>query len=165
MPIAGYDRDPDAVRITKQNAERAGLGGKVQVTQGELAEARKCGANDTSGLCIANPPYGERLGEQKEIEPLYTRLGTTLKTHFGDWKAAVLTGNPKLAGALHLRPHRSYSLYNGPIKCRLLCFSIDSGAPAPPQAQKVETAQQAQPTAPPNSSSGSEMLANSSGNK
>jgi 23S rRNA (guanine2445-N2)-methyltransferase / 23S rRNA (guanine2069-N7)-methyltransferase len=158
--ITGYDRDPDAVRMTKQNAERAGLGGKVQATQGELADARKCGAGDTSGLFIANPPYGERLGEQQEIEPLYTRLGTTLKTHFGDWKAAVLTGNPKLAGALHLRPHRSYSLYNGPIKCRLLCFSIGSAAPAPPQTQKVETAPQAHPSAPAGSSTGIEMLAN-----
>ena len=158
-PIAGYDRNPEAVRIAKLNADRAGLGGKLQMTQGELSDVRKC-EGDYPGLFVANPPYGERLGEQKEIEPLYARLGTTLKSHFGNWKAAVFTGNPKLAGALRLRPHRSYSLYNGPIKCRLLCFSIAAAASTPPSTkQPTEPAEKAKP-ASTRSHAGSEMLAN-----
>ena len=159
-PISGFDIDADAVRIARANVERAGLGGKVRIDRGDAAAAtpsRKAGG--LAGLVVANPPYGERLGEQRDIEPLYARLGGTLKTHFGDWRAAVFTGNPKLAGALRLRPHRSYSLYNGPIKCRLLCFSIaptDSPQPRTDDAKAVDEGRQESSPAP----AGSEMLAN-----
>ena len=158
-PIVGCDRDPEAVRIAKLNAERAGLGSRVRFAQDELGDARQGDDGGTSGLVVANPPYGERLGEQREIEPLYARLGAALKSHFGDWKAAVFTGNPKLAGALRLRPHRSYSLYNGPIKCRLLCFSIAPNASAPPTPeQPTEPTESTRPVSA--GSAGSEMLAN-----
>ena len=126
--IIGCDLDPDVVRLARANVERAGLSGKVRIERVELADVRQPPNACSPGLLVANPPYGERLGEQKEIEPLYARLGSTLKAHFAGWRAAVFTGNPKLAGALRLRPHRSYSLYNGPIRCRLLCFSIGPAA-------------------------------------
>jgi len=162
--IVGCDVEADAVRIARANVERAGLGGRVHVEEGELATARPpARASDRPGLLVANPPYGERLGEEgEEIEFLYRRLGATLKAHFGDWNAAVFTGNPKLAGALRLRPYRSYSLYNGPIKCRLLCFSI---SPASPPTQHRERDQEGDvrevpPDSLPLSNAGSEMLAN-----
>ena len=159
--IAGYDVDPDAVRNARANVKRAGLEGKVQIEQGELAATKPPGRpGGTPGLLVANPPYGERLGEQRDIEPLYARLGNTLKAHFGDWRAAVFTGNPKLAGTLRLRPHRSYSLYNGPIKCRLLCFSIAPTSSTPLEVQQGTAATEATPASSPGSSSGSEMLAN-----
>ena len=159
--IAGFDVDPEAVRIARANVSRAGLEGRVQINQSELAAARPpSGTGEVPGLLVANPPYGERLGEQREIEPLYTRLGSVLKSHFGDWKAAVFTGNPKLAGALRLRPFRSYSLYNGPIKCRLLCFSIAPTAPVERQEDGPQDAHETRTASPPDSSAGSEMLAN-----
>ena len=133
-PITGCDLDQDAVRIARANVERAGLSGRVRIERVELADVRPPPNGRSPGLLVANPPYGERLGEQKEIEPLYARLGSTLKTHFAGWRAAVFTGNPKLAGALRLRPHRSYSLYNGPIRCRLLCFSIAPAVSTQPHA-------------------------------
>ena len=127
-PITGFDVDRAAVRLARNNAQKAGFGGRVQIVEGELADVSppEHGKPD-AGLVVANPPYGERLGIEQEIEPLYGRLGKLLKNRFGGWSAAMFTGNPKLAGALRLRPRRSYSLFNGPLKCRLLCFEIDRG--------------------------------------
>ncbi len=160
-PLLGCDIDPDAVRLAQANVDRAGLGGMVKIEQCELANATpEKSSSDGAGLLVANPPYGERLGEQKTIEPLYARLGSTLKAHFGDWQAAVFTGNPKLAGALRLRPHRSYSLYNGPIKCRLLCFSIGPTAPAHDGGHRVDSEPGVQTKASSTSNTGCEMLAN-----
>ena len=126
-PVTGFDVDPAAVRTARSNAQEALLGGRVQIVAGELAEVRppQYGKPD-GGLVVVNQPYGERVGEEREIEPLYGRLGKHLKAYFCDWNAAVFTGNPKLAGSLRLRPRRSYTLFNGPLKCRLLCYNIGS---------------------------------------
>lgn len=122
MPlILGFDVDPNAIRIAKKNVDCAALRAKVQIEQRELTAVRPL---KSAGLVVVNPPYGERLGEQRKLEQLYARLGISLKKYFVGWQAAMFTGNPKLAGELRLRPRRSYSFYNGPIKCRLLCFNI-----------------------------------------
>jgi 23S rRNA (guanine2445-N2)-methyltransferase / 23S rRNA (guanine2069-N7)-methyltransferase len=73
---------------------------------------------------IANPPYGERLGDRQELAGLYTELGEALRRDYPGWQAAVFTGNPDLAGRLGLRPWRSHRLDNGPIPCQLLRFEI-----------------------------------------
>jgi 23S rRNA (guanine2445-N2)-methyltransferase / 23S rRNA (guanine2069-N7)-methyltransferase len=71
-----------------------------------------------------NPPYGERLGDLRELAPLYAQLGDALKVHFNGWVAAVLTGNPPLGLELGLKAKRTHTLFNGPIECRLLRFDV-----------------------------------------
>jgi len=73
-----------------------------------------------------NPPYGERLGEQRELAQLYARLGETLRTRFAGWHAAVLTGNPPLGLELGIKAKRTHTLFNGPLECRLLRFEIEA---------------------------------------
>jgi len=78
------------------------------------------------GLVAVNPPYGERLGEQRELAQLYARLGETLRTRFAGWHAAVLTGNPPLGLELGIKAKRTHTLFNGPLECRLLRFEIEA---------------------------------------
>ncbi len=126
LPLVwGCDADPGAVQAARANAARAGLAEKVRIEQGEFALARPQGK---PGLLVCNPPYGERLGEERELARLYLQLGQLLKERFGGWQAAVLAGNPALR--IPLRPRRSYTLYNGALRCRLLVFGLDAG-PAP----------------------------------
>lgn len=119
-PIVAYDHDAAAIRLALANLQRAGLNGRVHVERRELTDARPPSRVDT-GLVAVNPPYGERVGEQHELLPLYARLGDTLRRHFPGWRAMVLNG----AGCeLGLRPERTWQLYNGPIRCRLERFEI-----------------------------------------
>jgi 23S rRNA (guanine2445-N2)-methyltransferase / 23S rRNA (guanine2069-N7)-methyltransferase len=163
-PVVGFDLDPAAVRIARANVDRAGLTGKIQIEQCDMSAVRP--PEGSPGLLAVNPPYGERLGEQRKLEHLYAGLGRTVKEHFADWQAAVFTGNPKLASALRLRPRRSFSFYNGPIKCRLLCFNIAPAASRKDlETEAGETALGAakrgvQTETSSNPSSGPEMLAN-----
>jgi 23S rRNA (guanine2445-N2)-methyltransferase / 23S rRNA (guanine2069-N7)-methyltransferase len=121
-PIVGYDIDRLAVRIALGNIERAGLRGLVHVEKKALGEARP---RRPRGLVVANPPYGERLGDQESLVPLYRELGDTLKAHFRGWRATVFTGNPELAFKLGLRAERYYTLYNGALECRLFNFAVE----------------------------------------
>jgi 23S rRNA (guanine2445-N2)-methyltransferase / 23S rRNA (guanine2069-N7)-methyltransferase len=120
--ICGYDLDRHAVHAALGNIERAGLRGIVHVEKKPVTEVMPRGLR---GLLVANPPYGERLGDVKTLSALYAELGETLKTHFKGWSAAVFTGNPDLAFRLGIRASRFYTLYNGAIECKLFKFEVD----------------------------------------
>lgn len=122
--IIGFDQDEQAVAASASHLRRAGLADRVHVEQREIGQARPPAASST-GLVATNPPYGERLGENHELVPLYLRLGQTLKSHFGGWRAIVLNG----AGCqIGLKPDKSWQLYNGAIECRLERFEVAADA-------------------------------------
>ncbi len=119
--IAGSDRDGRAVEIARASARAAGVGEIVRFDQRPLAQARALAA---TGLCVVNPPYGERLGEAEALKPLYAELGVVLREHFAGWHVGVFTGNPALGRELKLEARRTHRLYNGPIEARLLRFEV-----------------------------------------
>ena len=122
--IVGYDHDSDAIKIAFENLERAEMRGKIHVEKRELAVfAPK--VTVAPGLVVTNPPYGERLGDEATLAPLYTQLGDQLKANFIGWKAAVFTGNPPLGKVMGLRAAKYYALFNGSIACQLLLFDVD----------------------------------------
>jgi len=121
-PIRGYDRDPLAIEFARENLRCAGLQDRVTVTVRSLAEATP--ETGTPGLVVANPPYGERLGTDSDLEALYAELGGALKRCFSGWRAAVFTGNPDLAHCMRLGADKKNTLYNGAIPCKLLHYGI-----------------------------------------
>ncbi|MEI2741288.1 MAG: bifunctional 23S rRNA (guanine(2069)-N(7))-methyltransferase RlmK/23S rRNA (guanine(2445)-N(2))-methyltransferase RlmL [Candidatus Competibacter sp.] len=123
--IVASDRDPQAVKATAINAGRAGMAERIRIERRELAAAAP--PDGTPGLLIANPPYGERLGEQDEWSSLYTQLGELLKNRFAGWRAAVFTGAPELGKRMGLRAEKTHVFHNGPLECRLLRFRVEPG--------------------------------------
>jgi 23S rRNA (guanine2445-N2)-methyltransferase / 23S rRNA (guanine2069-N7)-methyltransferase len=163
-PIVGYDLDRDAVRNALGNIERAGLRGRVHVERKAVGEVRP---RHEMGLVVVNPPYGERLGDAKTLEPLYRELGETLKAHFRGWNASVFTGNPELAFKVGLRATKQYALYNGALECKLFNFEIaeerffiphEGGPPTEAQRKVRELFRKAR--AVDLASGGAEMFAN-----
>jgi 23S rRNA (guanine2445-N2)-methyltransferase / 23S rRNA (guanine2069-N7)-methyltransferase len=121
--IAGYDQDPHAVTIAFENIERAGFAGLIHVEKRNVSMFAPL-EKWPVGLVVTNPPYGERLGEEEELKPLYTLLGERLKAHFVNWQAAVFTGNPELGKEMGIRAHRFYALFNGALPCKLFLFEV-----------------------------------------
>lgn len=122
--LCGYDRDPAAIRAARINADQAGFGGRLRFQHCDLEKMPALAATG-SGLMVVNPPYGERLGEKKDLAPLYALLGRRLRSDFVGWQAAVLTANTELAREMAIRPIRQTTLFNGPLECRLLIFDIE----------------------------------------
>lgn len=122
-PIRGYDHDSQALGAALANVERAGLTGHVHIERRALGDCRpERGAQP--GLVIANPPYGERLGQDSDLPDLYRSLGECLRRSYTGWRAAVFTGNSELGKLMGLRAHKLHTLYNGAIECRLLHFEV-----------------------------------------
>jgi 23S rRNA (guanine2445-N2)-methyltransferase / 23S rRNA (guanine2069-N7)-methyltransferase len=162
--IAGYDLDREAIHIALGNIERAGMRGKVHVERKALAEVRP---RHERGLLVVNPPYGERLGDEESLQPLYRELGDTLKAHFRGWNAGVFTGNPELAFKLGLRAGKQYALYNGALECKLFNFEVaeerffvphEGGPPTEAQRKQRELFRKAR--AVDLATGGAEMIAN-----
>ncbi len=124
--IRGFDRDPLVLRDAEENALRAGLAGQVEFRRCELASLPA--APSPAGLVAVNPPYGERIGEFEQLRSLYATLGERLRSGYGGWQAAVLTGNPPLGRELGIRARRTHRMMNGPIECRLLRLTVDAAA-------------------------------------
>ena len=139
----GTDSDPRAIDKAQENADRAGVTAFTRWAAQALDPEWVC-ATQPQGLVVCNPPYGERLGEEEELLPLYTQLGTVLQRGFANWQAAVLTTSPRLAKAIGLRSHKHYRFYNGPLACHLYCIELtvnnrlQSEAPPKPFSESAQ---------------------------
>jgi 23S rRNA (guanine2445-N2)-methyltransferase / 23S rRNA (guanine2069-N7)-methyltransferase len=131
--IVGSDIDSDAIRMTIDNAARAGVSDWLHVEKRGIAEVTR--PQSESGLVVTNPPYGERIGAESGLPELYSALGLLLRQEFTGWQAAVLTGNPPLARNLGIYAKRTHRFYNGTIECRLLRFELNAASAQRPAAE------------------------------
>jgi putative N6-adenine-specific DNA methylase len=119
--VAGSDERGDAISFARDNAKAAGIGHLVRFEKRRLQDLRPDGQ---AGVIMCNPPYGERIGEEKELRSLYELLGKVLKENCRGWSAFVFTGNPRLADCIDLRPVQRWPFYNGKIPCHLLKYQL-----------------------------------------
>ncbi|HTH94388.1 MAG TPA: THUMP domain-containing protein [Rhodocyclaceae bacterium] len=125
LPIWGSDIDQAIVERAEQNLAYAGVDDLVTVTQCDMLERT---APATTGILVANLPYGERLGEADELAAFYPKLGNVLKQQFPGWSCWLLTADERLPKLIGLKPSRKVPLFNGPIECRLYRFDIVAGS-------------------------------------
>jgi len=110
MHFFGSDRDAGAIRMSRANAERAGVS-DFTVFQNH-AVSNNTPPPGPPGLVIVNPPYGTRIGDKKPLVALYSSLGKTLLTRFSGWRVGLITTDTSLAKATGLPfapPGRSVS--------------------------------------------------------
>ena len=123
LPIFGYDNISANVDLSKQNSRRILIHNHVRFKKGELSDFQP----DQPGLIMMNPPYGQRLGKENELDALYQLMGNVLKTNCQDSDAYILIGNLELSKHIGLRTENKIPLKNGKIDCRLLHFPIRHG--------------------------------------
>lgn len=123
--IVGYDEDFRVVKIAIGNVEKAGLRQLIHIEKRELSA---CDPISPKGVLVMNPPYGERIGTEEGLIPLYVQIGDTMKKRFKGWNGYVFTGNPLLAKSIGLKASRRHVLFNGAIECRLLKYEMYEGS-------------------------------------
>lgn len=128
--IVGFDMNPDAITMAFENLSRAGFPGMVHFEKRPFEQFElPPGAQETGGLVLTNPPYGERIGEIESLRPLYKSLGQILSKKAVGFDVAVFTGNPDLGKEMGLLAKRSHNFYNGSIECKLLRFVMTGKEP------------------------------------
>jgi len=112
-PMAGTDIDAKSVEMARRHASAAGVAGDIEfrVMPFERLESER-----EHGCLIANPPYGERLGEERQIEGLYRSMNEVFG-RLPTWSMYVLTGYSGFERLVGRRPDRKRKLYNGRIEC------------------------------------------------
>ena len=83
------------------------------------------------GCIITNPPYGERMGDDAEIEQLYQTFPLVLR-RLPTWSHYILSARPDLEALVGQRADRRRKLYNGPLECTYYQFH----GPRPPRRRR-----------------------------
>ena len=122
LRLEGRDISRQSLRAARQVLQQAGLAGRVTLRQQALNE--QTGHERETGLVVTNPPYGERLGAEAELDALYQQLGQLLKTHFVGWKAGVFTCRADKVPLIGMRPVRQHAFRNGALECVLTRYDI-----------------------------------------
>ncbi|HGC7764848.1 TPA: class I SAM-dependent RNA methyltransferase [Streptococcus agalactiae] len=115
LDISGFDLDGRMVEIARKNAEEAGLGDVIKLKQMRLQDLK---TDKINGVIISNPPYGERLLDDKAVDILYNEMGHTfapLKT----WSKFILTSDEGFEKKYGSQADKKRKLYNGTLKVDL----------------------------------------------
>ena len=153
--LFGSDVAHRMVDFARRNAERAGVGPYIEWRGGDALERMPPGTEP--GVLVLNPPYGERIGvlgatrsarqsvqlrrgpdeppdaSDGDDEAFFERLAAHWKRHYAGWTAWVLTPDTALPSKMRLKATRRVPLFNGPIECRLLKFSMVQGSAREPR--------------------------------
>ena len=123
--IQGYDLDPEMVEIARINAKKAGVDHMIHFQARDIADLSH---RKKYGFIITNPPYGERIGEQKELASLYRTIGARYK-ELDSWSMYLITAYEQAEKYIGLKATKNRKIYNGMIKTYFYQFM----GPKPPK--------------------------------
>lgn len=129
MPeLYGTDIDASAIKLARENAEKAGVDDCITFTVQSSTEMK---LPTDYGFVITNPPYGERIGELEEVEDLYRNLGGIMKQN-PTWSTYLITSMEYFEKLFGGKADKKRKLFNGRIKIDYYQYE----APRPPRDWK-----------------------------
>lgn len=111
--ILASDINGRILKTARDNAEKAGVAEYIAFQRMDMKEFRN---KKRYGFIITNPPYGERIGNAKEVENLYEDMGRTFQ-ELKDWSYFVITSYEDFEKCFGEKSDKNRKLYNGRIKC------------------------------------------------
>jgi putative N6-adenine-specific DNA methylase len=112
--IWGGDIDPEAVALSRHNAQLAGVDECIRF---EVSDAGKFHRDSEYGQLVTNPPYGERLLDRQQAEALYASFGAACREMPPKWRIIVLSSHTEFERSFGKTADKKRKLYNGMIKC------------------------------------------------
>lgn len=132
--IYGSDASFYAIQQATKNVKSAGVQRDVELKQIRLEEIKSpyslpCGEGkgEVSPLVMLNPPYGERLASNKDMELLYGKIGTALKHQFAGSTAWIISSNEAAMKCIGLKPSKKLHLLNGELDCQFNRYDLFAG--------------------------------------
>ncbi len=117
--IIACDIDKRAISLARASIASIGLEEYVHFQVGDM---RNISSRYEGGIIFANPPYGERLGDKKELRPLYEDFGKVYRfLKEKDWSAHVITGYENFEKDFG-RADKERKVYNAKLLCRVYSY-------------------------------------------
>ena len=143
LEIYGFDINPAAQKAAVENAEEAGVDDCITFSVGDatrLGSERKLGMEDFAGreggVVVTNPPYGERIGDQKSIDRIYASF-LEFFTENPTWSLFMVTSDKTAELKSFGRPaDRRRKLFNGRLE---VCYYQFHGQ-RPPKKEETPIA-------------------------
>ncbi|MBQ9513298.1 MAG: class I SAM-dependent RNA methyltransferase [Lachnospiraceae bacterium] len=110
--IQGYDIDKDLIEVAKKNALDAGVAHLIHF---QARDVKDLSHRKPYGFIVTNPPYGERIGEEKALGELYRTLGERWQA-LEDWSLYVITAFMDAERYIGKKAAKNRKIYNGMIK-------------------------------------------------
>ncbi len=125
--LLGGEISKNVARKAVANVLEANLRNVIQIENVPFEELQ-VPENEPYGTLILNPPYGERMDKDEDIDALYKSIGDTFKKNWAGYQAWVITSNMEAAKAIHLTPKPKIKLYNGSLECRFMRYELYQGS-------------------------------------
>ena len=127
--IYGSDASFYAIQQATKNVKSAGVQRDVELKQIRMEELRLPSpiTDNRSPLVMINPPYGERLASNKDMEDLYGKIGTALKHQFTGATAWIISSNAAAMKCVGLKPSKKLHLLNGELDCQFNRYDLFAG--------------------------------------
>lgn len=130
--IYGSDAGFYAVQAAIKNIRSAGVQRYVDIKQIRIEELKgeklkEEGFDSNGALVIINPPYGERLAQDKDVLRLYSDMGKALKFQFTGATAWVISSNEEALKCIGLKPSKKIHLLNGELDCLYNQYELFQG--------------------------------------
>ncbi|AAP99111.1 MULTISPECIES: THUMP domain-containing class I SAM-dependent RNA methyltransferase [Prochlorococcus] len=119
--LIGCEEDNHIANDAISNITNAGFLKEIDIRKGHFRDFE---FPKSPGLIVCNPPYGKRIGNEKQLESLYIELGHFFKKKASGWDLWLLSGNPRLTNFLGMKCTRRFPISNGGIDCRWLHYEI-----------------------------------------
>ncbi len=115
-PILASDRDVGAIRTAEANAARAGVADDIDFA---CQAVSAIAPPPEPGWIVANPPYGVRVSENKDLRNLYAQFGNVLRAQCPGWQVTFLCGDLSLIGQTRLPVQTTRVWTNGGLRVRV----------------------------------------------
>ncbi|WP_409433260.1 class I SAM-dependent RNA methyltransferase [Litorimonas sp. RW-G-Af-16] len=96
----GSDRNDAVIGFATENAKRAGVADLCTFAQKPFSDITP--PDGPPGLVMINPPYGNRIGNKKQLFALYQSFGDVMRERFTGWRVGMITTDRQLADATKL---------------------------------------------------------------
>jgi 23S rRNA (guanine2445-N2)-methyltransferase / 23S rRNA (guanine2069-N7)-methyltransferase len=134
--LMGSDIDGRVLKAARENAERAGVSQDIHF---QVKSMEEVSSKRRFGCLITNPPYGQRIGRDHDLEMLYETIPHVLRK-LPTWSHYFLTAFPRFERTVGRQADRRRKLYNGRIECTYYQFHGPRPVQGKGQAQRVADA-------------------------
>ena len=128
--IYGSDTAFYAIQQAQKNVKSAGVARDIELRQirfEELKPNSQPSEKSKGPLVMMNPPYGERLASNKDMERLYGAIGTALKHNWPGSTAWIISSNDEAMKCIGLKPSKKMRLLNGELDCQFNRYDLFAG--------------------------------------